>query len=257
MKTTRTIVVRVALGLIGIAVIGNILLYVFNKSPFNLKAINEARTISADQVSDIQVTSNSGDIQIVSYEGSDIKVQMKGKSEEKWADDFKLSVNENGSQLRIEATEVERKRWFSIDSGHFDLLIQLPHKSFDRLHIKTEAADIQVEGVQAKQSVLEAVNGDITATNLAGVINGNSGVGNISLNLDAIENDIHAAVKYGDITVTTKEAPKAIRTKLTTAMGKQTDELTANSEQQDVTNGPSVVLQSDLGDVALLLADKK
>ncbi|AJS58446.1 DUF4097 family beta strand repeat-containing protein [Paenibacillus sp. IHBB 10380] len=258
MKWNTKKIIQIAFGLVVVAIIGNVLLYMFNLSPFNLAVIDQSRSVSAANVTDIHVNSNTANVNIVPYDGTEIQVHMKGKSEERWADDFQLSVEENGNQVTIEANELEKTRIFVLYSGDYELLVQLPQKNFERLQVQTEAADIDVEGVQIKRSFLEAGVGNITSKQLQGIINGVTGAGDIYVQLQSVENDIEAKTSVGNITVTTEIAPEAIQTELRNGLGERTIDFPGlpNAEDGSVgTGGPNVKLSAEVGDLALLMAD--
>ncbi|MGF7047235.1 DUF4097 and DUF4098 domain-containing protein YvlB [Paenibacillus sp. DS2015] len=258
MKRKYKRVMQFALLLIIVSVIGNMLMYSFNLSPFNLAVIDHTRSISASNVTDIRIMSNTGDVNIVPYDGTEIVVHMKGKSEKRYQDNYRLSVEENGSEITIEAEEFEKKRLFVINSGAYELLVQLPQKEYEKLQVHTDLADINVEKIQTKQSFLESSLGGITANKLQGDIYSVTGLGNINVQLQAFESDIDAQTSLGNITITTEIAPAAIQTNLRSGLGERTIELPGLSNVDEAslgTGGPKVKLSTELGDLALLMAD--
>lgn len=245
-----------AIVLVGVAVAANIILYLFKASPFNLADIHLQKSISSSDVTAIQVLSNSGDVKVEPYNGTEIQATLKGKSERKWVGDYVLEVKKEGTEVRVEANQKERKRLLSFSKGSYQVVVRLPRKGYEQFHVQTITANINVEGIQTDQAVLETVNGNITSSNLEGKLVGRAEVGDIWLHAQEITKDIEARTKLGNVTVTVKEAPAALRTDLNAGMGKKTVDL-PNVENGSIGNGgPQVVLFSEVGDLALVRGDK-
>ena len=246
-------IMTVAFILIGISIVGNIALFMFGQSPFNLAKIEEKQSISAEKISDIQIFSNIGDVNVVPYEGDEIQVSMKGKTEKKWVEDFQFSVEEKNDRLTIEANQMEKARLFNINSGGYELEVQLPKKEFETLDVHSDVANIDLNGVDAKQYNLKTKMGNIHGNELKGIVHAESEVGDITLKFQNILNDIFAESEMGNVKVTTKEVPKALQTDLTNTVGKETIVLPNEKNGSIGVGGPLVKLTTEVGDLALIV----
>ncbi|MNO04929.1 hypothetical protein D3C81_2261280 [compost metagenome] len=75
------------------------------------------------------------------------------------------------------------------------------------------------------------------------------------MQLQTIDNDIEANTKYGNITIITQVAPEAIQTNLRSGLGKESILLPNVKDGSIGTGGPNVKLTSEVGDLALLMAN--
>ncbi len=244
-------IMTVAFILIGISIVGNIALYMFGQSPFNFAKIEEERSISAEKITDILIFSNVGDVNVVPYDGNEIQVSMKGKTEKKWTDDFRLSLEEKDNRITIEANQIEKARLFNIYSGTYELLVKMPKKEFETLEVHSDVANIDIGGVTANHYKIKTTMGDIHGNQLNGIVQAESEVGNISLRFQNIINDIVAESEMGNITVTSEELPEALQTDLTNSMGDETIQLPNGKSGSIGAGGPLVKLTTEVGDLAL------
>jgi DUF4097 and DUF4098 domain-containing protein YvlB len=244
-------IMTVAFILIGISIVGNIALFMFGQSPFNLAKIEEERSISAEKITDIQIFSNIGDVNVVPYEGDEIQVSMKGKTEKKWTDDFWLLLEEKNNRVTIEANQIEKARFFNFYSGTYELLVKMPKKEFATIEVHSDVANIDLSGVAANHYKIKTTMGDIHGNQLKGIVHAESEVGDIDLQFQNILNDIVAESEMGNITVTSEEAPEALQTDLTNSMGDETIKLPNGKNGSIGAGGPLVKLTTEVGDLAL------
>lgn len=216
MKLVTKKVTNIALALIGIAITANVILFIMNKSPFNLIRIDETRTVKSSGVMDIYLFSNTGDIKVLSHDEDEIIVRMVGKSDSKSSDNYQLNVMQDGSRVTIDATEAKKKKLFSIYPGEYELEVLIPNSKLSGLHVRSETADINIQ-------------------------------------LQAIQYDIEATSEYGNIKVITKEAPNALRTELSTGLGTRTVQLPNVVDGAVGEGGPVVRLSSSIGDLIVTM----
>lgn len=238
-----------AVALIGIALVANVILFLFKASPFNLVEINLAKAVAAADIASVEVKSNVGDVNIIPFDGSEIRVTMKGKTERKWLDDYSLDVSQNGDIVTVNATQKEQKKYLSFTDGSYKLQIQLPRKQYHTIQVQTITANIHVEDIQTLNTKLGAVNGNITTANLEGELLGTTEIGDIKAHFRTITKGIEARAKYGNVAVTVSEAPAKFQTDLRASLGKEILDLSNAMESGN--EGPLIALSSELGDVAL------
>jgi hypothetical protein len=244
-------ILRISLILIGIAVAGNSVLYLIGKSPFNLAKIDQKRTINAESITDINVLSSMSDVKIIPHNGNNIEVHMTGKKVKMNTSHFKLKVKKDGNKLTIQTSQ--KKERFLVFFNDYDLLIKMPNKDFKNLSVKTDAADVSLNGISANHLYLITNLGDITTHNVYGKINAESDVGDMNMFCKDISDDITAKTNLGDISVVTKKSPKNLQTYLKNNIGDETLKLPNVKNGVIGSGGPLVSLTSDVGDLKLAL----
>ena len=165
-------------------------------------------------------------------------------------DSIKLTVKEKGNRVMIKA-----KKKSKLAQG-FTISVELPSKQYEQLQIQADAANINVGRVHTTGYVLKTSVGNIDVDAAQGIINADTQVGNVHLNLQTISNDIVARTEVGNIVVETNEAPPALQTLCKTGIG--TVEISLPNVQNGSigTDGPLVKLTSEVGDVSLLLTNE-
>lgn len=237
---------RIPSVLVGIVFVLVILLLIIKGSPFNRAAINQEKVISGENITHINVSTNTGDIQISPYDGEEIRIQLASKTGETLSKRYKLKVKEKKNELTIEANKKKFAQGFVI-------LIKLPGKQYEQLVVEAEAANIDVGKVDALIHNIQTSVGNITVIDADGIINARAKVGNVNLEFQAITNDIVAKTEVGNIIVKTEEAPTALQTTSKTSVGTTTINLPNVNNGSIGTDGPNVDLLTEVGDVSLLL----
>jgi hypothetical protein len=242
--------IMIGLALIGIAVLGNLVLYALGVSPFNGVDIGEERTVSAEGVTGIEIFSNAGDVRVVSG-GDAIAVRMTGKTERMRKDEFHLSVEEQGGRVVIQATRDLRRSWVSIYPGDYELLVEVPDRLYDMLEISSEVADISAEGVRANHILLQSAHGEIRTAGVAGNIRARADTGDIRLGVSAAPDHIQAETTFGDIEVALDERPEALALDLKTTLGERKVDLPGTAIHPAGADAPQMRLAAELGDIAV------
>ena len=87
------------------------------------------------------------------------------------------------------------------------------------------------------------------------MINAQSEVGDITISLQSIANNIQAKTEVGNIAVKTKEAPLALQTDINNSVGNKTINLPNEAGGSIGIGGPNVKLTVAVGNVSLSLSD--
>jgi len=246
--------VAVGLVLIAISAIGLSIQYALGVSPFHTVAIDEEQSVAAGGVTRIDVFSNIGDVRVVTG-GDAIRAKMTGKAERSRRDEFRLTVTERDGRVIIEAAQDRKRRLVSVDPGHYELLVEVPDRLYDRVEIATMAADVTVADVKAAQLSIRTEHGDIETAGLAGGITARTVTGDIRLGVSSISEDIHAETVMGDILVIPDETPPALALDLKTFMGEEKVMLPGTALDARGEGTPTVKLTAEIGDLAVLAAD--
>jgi len=246
--------VAIGLALIAISAAGLSIQYALGVSPFNTVSIDEEQSAAADGVTRIEVFSNIGDVRVVTG-GDAIRAKMTGKAERSRRDDFRLTVSERDGRVVIEASQIRKRRMVTVDPGHYELLVEIPDRLYERVEIATVAADVEVADVKAAQLMIRAEHGDIETARLAGSITARTVTGDIRLGVRNITEDIVAETMMGDILVIPDETPAALALELKARMGDEKGRLPGTALSARGEGTPTVKLSAEIGDVAVLAAD--
>lgn len=249
-------ILYVAFALIGISVIGNIVLYALGYSPFNLITIDDKQSISSKDKEKIYISSTSGDIKVIPTDGESIYIEMVGKAEKKAKNDFSLSIKTLNDEIHVKAIQKEKKRFFVLNPGAYELLVKVPRRKFDTLHVDSGSANLNLSRIEANNYELKALAGNITVNQAKGKVDAETAVGDINLNMEYISNDIEAKTTTGNITVKTQKIPEVYRTNLKSSFGNKIVDLPNVDNDSVGVNGPLVKLSSIDGDLAILMSNK-
>lgn len=219
-------------------------------SLFNRRDSNYEEMLSAENITQVSIVTNTGDVAISTYEGDTIRTYLTGKNGERLSKRYKLTMKTKGDQVRIKA---KKKSKLAQD---FIISVELPNKVYEQLQVQAEVATIDVVGVQAASYRLKTSVGNINVNTGQGIIHAEAEVGNVHLKLGAIVSDIIAKTEVGNILVETKEVPEALRTAAKTEVGTTTIDLPNMQDGVIGAGGPVVKLQTDVGDVSLLLGSE-
>src|SRR5690606_24656765 len=112
-KNMRNIL-RLAVVLIAVAVIGNVVMYMMGNSPFNVDKLVVQRSISIGEVNELYIRAESGMVKVIPIEGNEIQATLDGRTTKKWLKDYHLVVKEEGGRARIEIVQDSRMRFFDL-----------------------------------------------------------------------------------------------------------------------------------------------
>ena len=242
-------IMRMAVLLIGTVIVIIILVFLFGGSRGDL-----SKSIYAEDIVTINVSTDIGDIQIASYDGDEIRVQLQGKSDKKPSKNFKLTMKEKNTELTIKAKKKSNIFSFGKLSTGYTILVELPSKQYERLQVHADVANIHLDSIQANESRVTANVGNVTLKGVNGEINVGTEVGDIEIDLQNIASNILAKAQVGNIVVETKEGPLALETELKSSIGNSIINLPNEVDGSIGIGGPVVNLTVEVGNVSLLLS---
>ncbi|WP_110930048.1 DUF4097 family beta strand repeat-containing protein [Paenibacillus bouchesdurhonensis] len=248
-KNMRNIL-RLAVVLIAVAVIGNVVMYMMGNSPFNVDKLVIQRSISIGEVNELYIRAESGMVKVIPIEGNEIQATLDGRTTKKWLKDYHLVVKEEGGRARIEIVQDSRMRFFDLYTK-LQLTVGIPSSKLEQLQVVTDTAGIYVDSVQANGYELATDTGAIEMNVAEGLLNIKSDTGAVDIVLARISHDIRAATDTGDITIQTAEAPEALRTKLEADSGQINVTLPHYQDGYIGEGGPLVHLVSDTGNLII------
>lgn len=244
-------IMRILAILIGIVLVFNILTFLFGGGSRDALS----KSIFAEDIIKINVTTDRGDIQIAPHDGEDVRVHLEAKGEEKPSKSYKLTVKEKNDVLLINAKMKTGFFSFRKLSLGYTILVELPSKQYEQLQVQTNVANIYIDSIQANETNAITTTGSINLIDIGGVINATVGVGDVTINLQNITNNITAKSQVGNVIVKTKEAPLALQTEITNSIGNTTINLPNEVNGSIGIGGPQVNLDVEVGNISLSLTN--
>ncbi|HEY2491653.1 MAG TPA: DUF4097 family beta strand repeat-containing protein [Paenibacillus sp.] len=248
MSTKSRNILRFAIVLIVVAVVGNVAMYMMGNSPFNIEELAITKTVHADQVTDLTILAEMGSVKVIPVEGNEIQATLEGKTTKKWVKDYHLNVKEDHGRVHVEIKQDSRMRLFDLYTD-LQLTVGIPAVKMRQLQVETDTANINVDSVDVSEYRLVSDTGRIEVNGMEGLFNIKSDTGNVAIVLEKINYDIIATTDTGDITIQTAQAPEALRTKLETDSGKINVTLPHYKDGYISAGGPLVKLISDTGNL--------
>ncbi|WHX49560.1 DUF4097 family beta strand repeat-containing protein [Paenibacillus woosongensis] len=248
-KNMRNIL-RLAIVLIAVAVIGNVVMYVMGNSPFNVENFDIQRSASTEQVKELYIRAETGTVKIIPIEGNEIEAILEGRTTKKWLKDYHLVMDKERGRVQIEIVQDSRMRFFDLYTK-LQLTVGIPAAELDQLQVVTDTASIYIESVHANEYELASDTGNIEVNAAEGLLNVKSDTGAIEIALERINYDIKAVTDTGDITIQTAKAPEALRTKLETDSGQIHVTLPHYEDDHIGDGGPLLHLVSDTGNLII------
>lgn len=236
--------------IIGLAIVV-VFLFVFLKVfPSTKGAPIYEEFASAEDIMRIHVLSDTADVFLSMYEGDEVRAYLSDKKGERLFRGYKLTVKEKKDRLIIKA-----KKKSKLAEGYM-IMVELPSKQYEQIQIQADAANLNVGAIHTTGYVLETSVGNIEVDAAQGIINADTQVGNIHINMQTIVRDIIAKTEVGNVVVETNEAPPALQTVCKTGIGEVAISLPNVQNGAIGTGGPLVKLISDVGDVSLSLTNE-
>ena len=219
-------------------------------SLFNRGASNYEKMISSENITRVNIVSDKGNVSVSMYEGDEIRAYLIGENGERLSKGYKLKMKDKGNQLTLKAKKTSKL------TQNFIVSVELPNKLYEQIQVHVDVGNIDIVGTYAASYALKTTVGNVNVDVPQGIINAQSQVGNMGIQLVEISSDITAKTEVGNILVETKEAPEALQTACKTNIGTTTINL-PNTQNGDIgTGGPIVKLQTDVGDVSLQLGSE-
>ncbi|MCL1950772.1 MAG: DUF4097 domain-containing protein [Turicibacter sp.] len=189
---------------------------------------------NVEKVQSIQVESNVAQIWVRPIASNEILVHFTGQG--------RLNINDHLSNGQLTISETAQNSWrFSIGrvQNHTPQLeIMLPQASFERLSVSNDVGTILVEGIRAEDLQLTSRVGEITlrdtqsnhvllgsnvgqinATHVAGNLGITSDMGQISISLPVLGQNIDVTSRIGEVNLNLGQAPENATIHTATQLG--------------------------------------
>ncbi|MBM7619733.1 lia operon protein LiaG [Bacillus tianshenii] len=215
MKKVGTVLLILILIAVGATVAAGQFTDVFS---FKTVGLQDAKSVNGVGIKKVEVDVSSIDVKVVSTTGEEIKVDLAGEVSERYKDDFKLIVKENGDTLKVEIEEPNFR--FGTIMINLQMIIELPEKEYESIRLNASSGDFDIKGIRAMEMITEVSSGDIRAEDVtvASVFELDASSGDMRLNnvkaekfavsassgdirLDGVEGEVSVDTSSGDITV--------------------------------------------------------
>lgn len=280
-------IIKIGLSLFIIGIIGTAAL-VFTGTGFGSERIMEKQTFNGKTLKNVSIHSDNANVVLHPADDDKIKVELKGKTDQKLK--TKFQVSDNGETINIFVKQKNKLFNFDFMNRHdVDLYVYLPQKVYDLLevqtnigdistddtltaknaNIKTEMGEIHLNGFEGKKIVGKSALGDIEIKDLHAAFDIQTDKGDVKLQpLLAPDNQNITKSALGDVYVEIGNHPKGIALDLSTKLGdiksdfpittvikdSSDDIISQNLKGQygkKIKNSPSLTIQTDAGDITL------
>ncbi|WP_079527935.1 DUF4097 family beta strand repeat-containing protein [Halobacillus hunanensis] len=203
MTNTKKISI-IALVLLVVGALGSLISF---QSLNDSASVSEEKTFSDNNITDIEISANNDEVEIISTEDSTTKVELTGTSSEE-IENY-LSANVAGSTLSIKLRDERMFDIFNFVGTSLTLKVYLPEKVYDSLQVDIDNGSFQAEQLSINNVKAEADNGHIEMNNIAATmlnVEADNGV----ISLENIEGKINGEVNNGEIYLKTNHLDRPI-----------------------------------------------
>jgi DUF4097 and DUF4098 domain-containing protein YvlB len=256
----------VAFALIAIGFVGSVLTF---SSYYKSISISENKTISAQQINEIEIDLRFGEIDIVPTTSKEILVDVYGKMASGVA--ASPIIEEKGNTLEIKSEEKFQLMQLGLFKPELKVTVYLPQKQYEEISVKTSVGDIDVQQMQAisieaktnfgdvdvqdvkSNSVLVKSDvGKLELTRVEGEINAETQFGDVDVFVQEFAHNIDVRTELGEIKMETKTEPKNVRVEASTDLG-QTKVFNQKGGSFTAGDGSIVVKgHSNLGNIKIM-----
>lgn len=211
----------IALVLLVVGALGSLLTF---QSLNDSTSVNEEKTFSSNTITDIEISANNEEVEVISTADSTTKVELTGTSSEE-IENY-LSANVEGETLSIELKDERLFDFFNFIGTNLILKVYLPETTYnslqadidngsfqaEQLSINTIEAEVdnshfEMKDIAAAMVNVEADNGSISLENIEGKINGNVNNGEIYLKTNNLDRPLTLESDNGNIEIETDQEP--------------------------------------------------
>lgn len=233
-------------------------------------SVKEQRTIE-QAVKGIEITTSTADVHVMRSNVPNPHLELIGNisKEQREQIQWKSEVTADGT-LQVKVIESEGAPDFFKEQGWLRLQVLLPESdtAYEKLHVRTNRADVNIEAVSAKQGNISVHIGDIELSGFVGdTLEISSEIGDIKLmdaqaamqvssstgdvqilNVPELLYPLHVSAEIGDVDISFANPPTAVDLKLATQIG----DVEVDWEKGSYTEGgPTIEAKTSMGDIRI------
>ncbi|WP_029192244.1 DUF4097 family beta strand repeat-containing protein [Paenibacillus harenae] len=153
--------IAIALIMLGAGIAGCVLYFDWKDiRSFGTEPVLTEKTIEAESIRNVQIDSNTMNIEVVRGTSENIEVRLDGRASRKYLNNFTLKADAKGDTAYIESTYEDT---FSIGFNFMsvDLVVELPDRLWDSVAVKTISGNIDIERMKATKGSFETGSGNL------------------------------------------------------------------------------------------------
>lgn len=155
----------------------------------------QVMTATFDEVEVLEINDVSNDVKLVKSASDEVKITYAN------SENFGYYLKQIDDTLFIEYDDF--REWYEFigifSLRNYDLTIELPEKTLEKLTVKTVSGDIEAKEILAETTSLESASGSITAGGNAGELSVSSVSGNIHLGTATAAENVKISATSGDL----------------------------------------------------------
>lgn len=151
----------------------------------NLESIQESREFAIDDIDKIKLSTVSDDINIITEERPDIRIELSGKANK---NDIELLASREGDELKIEVKHKPRIYFGFHGDSELNLSLALPPEYNGDMEISNTSGDLDLSEINTEEFTFNTVSGNLSA----------SSINAQKTKLDSISGDIKIEKLSGD-----------------------------------------------------------
>lgn len=216
------------------------MIFLFNKNSFNPE----------QNMTHINIVAAEGNVVISAVEDDQLDAYLVGENGERLTKGFKLKLKSKKEELIVKAKKTAKI------PQNYTVVVELPNKLYEEIEVATDVGNIELAGPSAASYFLKTSVGSMTVNVPKGMIQAKTQVGNLHFQVADLSSDLVAITEVGNIYIETKDVPEALQVDYKTNVGTANIELPHTQSLESDANGPSLQVQTDVGDISLILKEE-
>ncbi|WP_139492738.1 DUF4097 family beta strand repeat-containing protein [Brevibacillus dissolubilis] len=257
-------ITKIGLGLFTVGLAGSLVLY--GQAAAQMKTFDLTKTIPAKGIERIEIEGSVFPVELIPSNSDEIEIRLLGETSDTYMDNIELDIDlKHGDTLRIEPiltldTEIISMKNLTLFQSQGKAVIAIPSQAYKQIAASTSLGDIHVNGLTADEFELSTHTGDITVTNSTGRLDLETDLGDTTIQLRELQDDIMVETNTGDVLLTLNTPPEAATFDLATHTGTSEVNLPDIDYQKQTgrhlkvtlgTQGPLVHIDAALGDITV------
>lgn len=233
-----SIIVLLLAGILGFAITSGGRHFSFNRWENHNNVVYD-ESYDSNNISDIIVNSDCGDITVKHSNDEKIRIVARGSKAEN------INVTTDSSKLTLNISNTDKMTRFPFNNyGNMssDIDIYLPDNTPDHIEIHSNLGDVDIDTKLNTNLEINNNCGDISASELDGSFDIHTDLGDIDIKRININKNSSAATNMGDIDI---EYTNAVNIDYSTSLG--TSDIKNNNTNSDIT----LQVHTDLGDIEI------
>lgn len=233
-----SIIVLLLAGILGFAITSGGRHFSFNRWENHNNVVYD-ESYDSNNISDIIVNSDCGDITVKHSNDEKIRIVARGSKAEN------INVTTDSSKLTLNISNTDKMTRFPFNNyGNIssDIDIYLPDNTLDHIEIHSNLGDVDIDTQINTNLEINSDCGDISALELCGAFDIHTDLGNIDIKGININKNSSATTNMGDIDI---EYTNTVNIDYSTSLG--TSDIKNNNTNSDIT----LQVHTDLGDIEI------